>query len=142
MAEDDDEDRDFEAEVERFMEDNIEQFEEPDPESLDDFKPIFMIGPCRLEAEEADRRQKQNRIMVFDKEKPATGLERIEEVSGDSAVLNQDLFNKNTDVAAPTLQDGPQRYHADLTTPQSSLLRPDEQHSRARSRSRSRSVNS
>lgn len=83
------EDKYYETMIEKFMEENIEQFEEPESDNMDDFKPIFMIGPCKLESEENERQQpRANRISVFDKEKVSPGLEKIDEVSGQSSVLN------------------------------------------------------
>ena len=37
--------------IETFMKRNHEQFEELDPDHIAEFKPIFMIGPCKLEGE-------------------------------------------------------------------------------------------
>lgn len=56
---------------------------------MEDFKPIFMIGPCLLESEETERKQKQNRIVIFDKEKPYTNLEKIEEEAQDFSLVNK-----------------------------------------------------
>lgn len=43
---------DFDNMIEKFMKDNIEQFEDFDPEHMEFFKPIFMIGPCTVDANE------------------------------------------------------------------------------------------
>jgi hypothetical protein len=45
------EEPDYQAMIELYMQENILQFEDFDPE-LDDFKPIFMIGPCPPEPAE------------------------------------------------------------------------------------------
>lgn len=123
------EDRDYSAMIEKFMEENIEQFEEPESDNMDDFKPIFMIGPCRMESEETAERPRANRITVFDKEKGSPGLEKIDEVSGQSSVLNQSIRKLDLGDTRPQ-EAGLKIVSTDLDRPAREIIRENGRQSR------------
>ena len=45
---DDSPEPDYQAMIEQYMRDNADQFELDDPEQMEEYRPIFMIGPCKI----------------------------------------------------------------------------------------------